>query len=65
MLGHTNNMLNDHEAILLNSKGYSIVDSMMDGVRQFNLIDNRTNLVVAHTPNISLMRNYLQTYNYI
>lgn len=65
MLGQTHNMLNDHETILLNSKGYSIVDSMLDGVRQFNLIDNRINLVVAHTPNISLMRKYLHTHNYI
>lgn len=58
-------MLNDHETILLNSKGYSIADSMIDGVRQFNLIDNRNNLVVAYTPNISLMRKYLHNHNFI
>lgn len=58
-------MLSNNEIILLNSKGYTVADSNINGVVQYNLIECITGLVVAHTPKLSLMVKYLRTNNYI
>ena len=58
-------MLNNQEIILLNSKGYTVADSNINGVVQYNLIECSTGLVVANTPKLSLMVNYLRYHNYI
>lgn len=58
-----NPILNDHQTILLNSKGYELVQSNLDG--QYNLIDNRNGLVIHSTHKLSVMVKYLSGMQYI
>lgn len=56
-------ILNDQQTILLNSKGYQLVQDNLDS--SYNLIDNRTNLVVHSTKRLSVMVAYLKGMKHI
>ena len=58
-----NQLLNDQQTILLNSKGYELTHSNLDG--QYNLIDNRNGLVIHNTKRLSVMIKYLIGMKYI
>lgn len=56
-------ILNDQQTILLNSKGYQLVQDNLDS--SYNLIDNRNGLVVHSTKRLSVMVAYLKGMKHI
>lgn len=56
-------MLNNEQTILLNSKGFELVQDNLQG--QYNLIDNSNGLVIHSTQRLSIMVKYLTGMKYI
>ena len=56
-------MLNNEQTILLNSKGYELIQDSLQG--QYNLIDNSNGLVIHSTHKLSIMVKYLTGMKYI
>lgn len=56
-------MLNNEQTILLNSKGYELIQDSLQG--QYNLIDNKSGLVIHSTYKLSIMIKYLTGMKYI
>lgn len=56
-------MLNNEQTILLNSKGFELVQDNLQG--QYNLIDNSNGLVIHSTHKLSIMVKYLSGMQYI
>ena len=56
-------MLNNEQTILLNSKGYELIQDSLQG--QYNLVDNKSGLVIHSTHKLSVMVKYLSGMQYI
>ena len=58
-------MLTKEQTILLDSKGYAVTKTDLNGAIEHNLIDNTTGLVLHRTAKLSILVNYLKGMGYI